>query len=180
MNAARGRPMVYRALHWTLAVLVAAQWADGWLFVTHESALGPKPYALGMHASLGALTLLCALILAAWWIARHGWRATLARDAGNWMGPVAVAVHAGLLTLIAAEAALGLGGLELVGTPVYLFGAALPTTSGTQYALGLRLLAGERYLGYLLAALALLHAAAALYHRFRLRDDVLAGMGLGG
>ncbi|OBS09347.1 cytochrome b/b6 domain-containing protein [Acidihalobacter prosperus] len=177
MSAVHERPAAYRALHWALAALAVAQWGDGWLFVHDQALLGAKPFALGVHASLGALTLLCALMLGAWWIARRGWRAALTRDAGHWMGPVAVAVHAAMLLAIGAEAALGLFGLTLVGTPVRLFGLALPTGSGAHYALGLALLAWERHVGVLLALLVGLHVTAALYHHLRLHDDVLRRMG---
>lgn len=179
MNTPRPRSVAYRGLHWALAALAVAQWGDGWLFVHDEDVLGPKALAIAVHASLGALTLACGLALAIWWVARRGWRAALTRDAGSWMGPVAVVVHAAMLGLIAAEAALGLFGLELVGTPVRLFGAMVPSLTGTHIDLGLSLLAWERHLGVLLALLVLLHVAAALYHHLRLRDDVLRRMGLG-
>ncbi|AOU99228.1 hypothetical protein BI364_15945 [Acidihalobacter yilgarnensis] len=182
MNTPRPRSVAYRGLHWALAALVVAQWGDGWLFVHDEDVLGPKPIAIAIHASLGALTLACALMLGVWWVARRGWRTTLARDmepdTGRWRGPAAVAVHATMLGLIVAEAALGLFGLELVGTPVRLFGAVVPSLAGTHIDLGLALLAWERHLGVLLALLVLLHVAAALDHHLRLRDDVLRRMSL--
>ncbi|AOV15895.1 hypothetical protein BJI67_01345 [Acidihalobacter aeolianus] len=178
MNTECQRPLMYRLLHWLMAALVFAQLTDGWLFVHDQALLGAKAFAMGVHASLGALTLLCALTLAIWWIIRRGWRVTLQRDAGTWMAPAAVGMHATLLVLIGVEGALGFSGLTLVGSPVQVFGLNLPAFAGPHIGLGLALLAWERNLGLLLGSLVIGHAAAALYHRFRLHDHVLGAMGL--
>jgi cytochrome b561 len=65
--------------------------------------------------------------------------------------------------------------------PIVLFGQIqLPALLGTNEALGEQLLAAHHFLASVLAALILIHIAAALRHQFLLKDDILTRMLPGG
>lgn len=163
--------------HWALALLLGAQIIDGWLFIHDPVILGPKAEALTYHATLGVLVLLAWLGLTGFWLWERGWLHLLQLDfLPIWQRQVALIVHVALLILIPIEGLLGWLGLQMVGTAVVVFGFSLPPVTSLNSGLGSLLLAGERYLGLVIAALVGVHLAAAFYHHFILKDEVLREM----
>ena len=164
--------------HWTIAVLVIVNILIG-LF--HESLLDGVRAAMPLHKSIGLLVLVLTL-------GRIGWRLThrpppLPAEMKGWEKSAAHIAHWALYALMLL---LPLTGWLLVSNmrrpaPLAWFGLfqvpLLPVSRGVAGAAH----QAHGVLGYLMAALVVLHVAAALRHHFLLRDPVLRRMwpGLG-
>ena len=163
---------VARALHWTIALLVAFNLASGLVNEALENTVRLIP----LHKAVGLTILVLTLV-------RIGWRFT-------WTKPpypasmsraevgVAQAVHAAFYILLLAMPLTGYVMASAGKYPLEWFGlfdvpkaevvrdSALYTLSRSAHGL----------LGWLFLGLALLHVAAALRHHFVLRDEVLRRM----
>lgn len=161
---------VIRTIHWAGAFLVLAAWIGG--TALEEAPRGAwRDLAMQLHASLGALLLaVAALRLLAW--AASG---PPAADGPAWMHLAARAMHWALLLLTIALPVTGLFDRWARGRSVTVFGAL---TLDPPFVLpGGRLWseAHETLADLLLLAVGL-HALAALWHEFVLRDGALARM----
>ncbi|MBO9714656.1 cytochrome b [Sphingomonas sp.] len=160
------------AFHWTIAALVIANLLIG-LF--HEGA--PRAWNLiPIHKSIGILVLLLS-------IGRLGWRLThrppsLPSTMPTWERLAAKSVHWLFYVLIIV---LPLSGWAFGSNPArprpatffWLFDLPLlPVT--TPIAQAAR--EAHELLGYLMAALVVIHIAAALRHQFLLRDTIASRM----
>ena len=97
--------------------------------------------------------------------------------AASRLGRIAAAlVHLALYALLLALPLLGWALNDALGKPAHLFGMALPALVGADEDLADALLGWHQDAAWLLLALVLLHAAAALWHHFVLRDGVLRTM----
>lgn len=88
----------------------------------------------------------------------------------------AALVHVALYALLLALPLLGWALNDALGKPAHLLGVALPALVGADEDLADELLAWHQDAAWLLLGLVLLHAAAALWHHFVLRDGVLRTM----
>jgi cytochrome b561 len=88
----------------------------------------------------------------------------------------ATLVHAALYALLLALPVLGWALNDALGKPAHLLGVALPALVRADEDLADTLLAWHQDAAWLLLGLVLLHAAAALWHHFVLRDGVLRTM----
>ena len=84
--------------------------------------------------------------------------------------------HAALYAALLALPLLGWALSDAAGKPPHLFGLALPALVAEDDDLADRLLAWHQDLAWVLLALVSLHIAAALWHHFIRRDDVLRAM----
>lgn len=162
------------ALHWATVVLIVGLFASAWSIGLAGDG-DQAALLLTVHRSLGATTGLLAIV-------RLGWRlgfaaapplpATMSRPQ-QWM---AKASEYGLYALLLFQPLTGLAQTLLRGRPFQLFAWTAP-----------RLMARDKGLAALfhqvhaISALALLgliglHVAAALFHRFWLKDQVLQSM----
>ena len=157
-------------LHWTTAFLVIEQWLGAqtidWF---------PGPYrvdARSVHIVLG-VTLALVLAARAIWRATGGRRLPLA--SGGFLDLVAKATHWGLYALIAAMLVVGLFLAWTRGDSIFnLF--RIPAYDPGNKALTHQVQDIHATIGYLILALAGLHAGAALVHRYFWHDGVLARM----
>lgn len=163
---------VARALHWIIALLVIGNIAGGLLHDALEDTINLIP----IHKSVGMTVLALTLVRIAW---RFTWRAP-AHPAG--MGALEVlAARATHLVFYALMLAMPLSGWIMASAgkyPLNWFGLIdLPKLAVTRadpaYLIGRE---AHELLGWLFAALAVLHIAAALRHHFFLRDGVLKRM----
>jgi cytochrome b561 len=165
---------VIRGIHWLTLLLIAGVYAAAW---TAHSGLAGDWYqpVMQLHRSLG-------LSVAALTVARLAWRArarvpALPEDLHPLQKAAARANEALLYLLLLAQPLLGLLQTNARGQQVDLFFLfRLPAVIGPD-----RLLARQLHDLHALTADALLiavgmHAAAALYHHFIRRDEVLAAM----
>lgn len=161
-----------RALHWIIAVLVIGNIAGGLLHEAVEDTINLIP----LHKSAGMTVLALTLVRIAW---RFTWRAP-PHPAGTSRAE-AVAARAVHLVLYGLMLAMPLSGWIMASAgkyPLTWFGLFdLPKLAVTRtdpaYLVGRE---AHELLGWLFAALAVLHIAAALRHHFILRDRVLERM----
>jgi cytochrome b561 len=160
-------------LHWAIAVLVLANLTLG-LF--HESLFDGLKWVMPIHRAIGITVLVLTL-------ARIGWRLAhrpppLSPDIARWERFAAKRVHWAFYALLLA---LPLSGWMLSSNPLRprpmswfgLFPIPPLPISGAAVRLGHDV---HGLLGYVMAALVAIHAAAALRHHFLLRNEVLARM----
>jgi cytochrome b561 len=162
------------ALHWATLLLVVTLWllAQAWGFLPRGSA--PRHVLMALHVSLG-LTLI--LVLAT----RIGWRLGPSRrlppaDTG-WTEVAARGVHYLLYGLLVCMVITGLfnGWLhDDLMTFFWLF--TIPAPVAKDKALAGTVNEIHNLLAYAILGLAALHALAALFHHYVLRDDVLLRM----
>lgn len=159
------------ALHWATAVLVGLLWAIGQTIDFAPSGALRVDYR-SLHMALGVMLVLVIAMRVVWRIT-HG--RSLPGVGGAWMERVARVTHWGLYLLIAAALVLGLVNVSVRGDSIFnLF--TVPALDPGNKPLR-RLIGGWHALaanGILI--LAGLHAAAALFHHYVLRDGVLRRM----
>jgi cytochrome b561 len=159
-------------LHWATALLVFVNFG---LAVTWDWFAKPvKQLMEQTHMSLGVLLAAAIVARLVWrWLPGH---AVASLEAG-WMRLAAQATHYLLYTLLVAEAVLGFAFRWGAGRPMAFFGTGLPPMIG-EITKPLRrdLREIHEWIGWTIVILALLHAAAALYHHYVLKDRALVRM----
>lgn len=163
-------------LHWSIAALVLVNLTLG-LF--HESLLDGMTWVIPIHKAIGITVLALTLARIAWRIMHRP--PPLPVGMPSWERGAAKIVHWSFYLLLLA---LPISGWMLSSNPARLkpmswFGLfpipPLPISSGAA-RLGHE---AHGVLGYVAAALVVIHIAAALRHHFILRDSVLARMAPG-
>jgi cytochrome b561 len=172
-HAESGYGATAKLLHWTLAVLLTAQYIVG-AAMPHVRRTTPQEGLVAWHVSIGTAVLLFALLGFAWWALRP---VPIPLNVPAWQRHVARLTHLLLYLLTILMGFLGWAASSYNGWPVRLFGVIpLPALAakGTAWAHT----AGDVHdvLLYVLLALIALHVAAALYHHFVRHDEVLARM----
>lgn len=160
------------ALHWATALLVVANFALaetwGWFArPTHR-------LMVTTHMSFGVL--LSAVI-----VARLVWRLIPGHQVSSleagWVRLASKATHYLLYTLLVVEAVLGFTSRWGEGRPMSFFGLGIPGPFGPfGKPVTHQLLELHNYVAWSIIILASLHALAALYHHYVLRDRVLVRM----
>lgn len=165
---------VMRSLHWVMALLIISLWCVG--IVMEDLPKGPlRGEVFGLHKAFGVVVLGLALV-------RLGWRVThtvpplpanmsaLEKAAATW-------AHRLLYVLMLAMPVSGILMSQTHGRSVSLFGQlTLPTLLGEDEFLSEIFEALHGGLAMALAALVVIHVAAALQHHFIRKDDVLMRM----
>ena len=166
---------VSQLLHWTIAVLILGIGVVGLLM--GELPRSPKYFwVYTMHKSLGLTVLALVLV-------RIGWRLYAGAPAPvagtpRWQVRLSSAIHGALYLLILAMPMSGwlydsASGLR----PLRWFGQVqVPKLAAPDEALAASAHGTHQWLFWLLVALVIGHAGAALYHHFIQRDSTLARM----
>ena len=160
------------ALHWATAFLVIANFA---LAQTWDWFAKPTRGVMeDTHMSFGVL--LTAAI-----VARIAWRLLPGHQVSSveagWVKLASKATHYLLYFLLVAEAALGFAFRWGAGRPMAFFGTKIPPLTGAiAKPLTRELREFHEWIGWAIIILALLHALAALYHHYVLKDRVLRRM----
>lgn len=173
-NTIDGWGAVSIVLHWTIALLILLEFVLGW--VAAEWPLSPAKLDLMVwHKSFGVLVLALVAL-------RLGWRLVnvvpaLPATTPRWQQRAA---HASHLLLYLLQLAVPLSGWIINSASNFPFRVfwwfRLPDITASSDVLSHAAKLGHLYLFWLLAALVLLHVAAALDHHLRSRDAVLAQM----
>jgi cytochrome b561 len=172
-NTAENYGSLARFLHWTIVILIIVQF-----FLAESADELPngleKLQWLTRHKSLGMLVLLLAVVRILWKVANKG----LPTPAGTGMIRKAAAAGHGLLyLLILLQPISGWAMSSAANFPVTFFGwFQFPALVAENHDLHEALEEVHEVLFYALVAVAALHVAAALYHHFFLKDDVLRRM----
>lgn len=164
---------VARGFHWLTAILVLAA------FILSEG--GPSSrifseanrFALTSHEFLGfSVFILTALRLI--------WRLFDTQPAptpmAGWMRLTSNLVHWVLFVLLLAVPLAGILGSWFEGYPLYLYFTTIPSPFTVVAGASSKFMAIHPLLGDAIIWIAGAHAAAALYHHFFLKDDVLRAM----
>jgi cytochrome b561 len=172
-NTAENYGSLARFLHWTIVILIIVQY-----FLAETADELPdgleKLQWLTRHKSIGMLVLLLAVVRILWKLANKG-RPT---PAGTGMIKKAAAAGHGLLyLLVLLQPISGWAMSSAANYPVTLFGwFQFPALVAENHDLHESLEEVHEALFYALVAVAVVHIAAALYHHFFLKDDVLRRM----
>jgi len=160
------------ALHWMTALLVVANFllAQTWDWFA-------KPVRGVMedtHMSFGVLLTAVVATRLVWRLIPGHQMSSL--EAG-WVRLSSKATHYVLYLLLVAEAALGFTFRWGAGRPMEFFGLGIPPLIG-QLSRPLRhqLREFHEWIGWAIIIIAMIHAAAALYHHYELKDRVLLRM----
>ncbi|HEY3325650.1 MAG TPA: cytochrome b [Novimethylophilus sp.] len=161
-------------LHWLMAMLLIALFAVG--IYMHELPLSPwKLHIYSWHKWAGVTTFLLVL-------ARLTWRFAHRPPAlpGTMPAAMQLAAHAGHATLYQLMIAIPLSGWLMSSAKgfqtVYFGILPIPDLMGKDKALGDLLQNVHQTLNFLLVAMVIGHAGAALKHHLIDKDDVLARM----
>lgn len=162
------------ALHWTVALGIVGMIGFGIAIGAMERGPG-KTAMIQVHKSIGVVVGALALVRLIWRV-REGFPAPIARRA--WEALVSRHVHVWLLLLTIAMPITGMLKSVTYARPVDVFGLPLlpQLMAEKDVALNEMVSLAHATLGYLLAALIVLHAGAALKHHFVDRDATLRRM----
>lgn len=164
---------VARILHWLMAAAIIALWVVGHMIDALPK--GPvRSEVVGLHKGIGVVLLVMA-------VARLGWRFSRPQPPlPASMPPLErLAAAAGHLALYALMLLIPVDGIlmsQSAGYPVSVFGLTLPSLVGKDQALREIFKTGHWLLGWVLALVLVGHVAAALRHRFILKDEVMDRM----
>ncbi|HYG43923.1 MAG TPA: cytochrome b [Bordetella sp.] len=161
-------------LHWLTALLVVALFAMAQVWESMPHGTPMRKSLQGLHVSLG-------LLLTAVIVLRMAWRATggqrLAPASHGVLQVSAKTMHYALYLLLAAQIVLGFLFRWAQGEPFTFFGwfsipKLLPLTRDQRHVFGDL----HNLVAWLIIVLAGLHALAALFHHYLLRDGLLRRM----
>jgi cytochrome b561 len=159
-------------LHWATAFLVFANFAlaQTWDWFSKPT----KELMEDTHMSFGVLLAAAIVARLVWrWMPGHQ---VSSLEAG-WMRLSSKVAHYSLYALLIAEAALGFAFRWGAGRPMEFFGAGIPPLTGAiDKATRHDLREIHEWIGWAIVIIAVLHALAALYHHYVLKDRVLERM----
>ena len=161
------------ALHWATAALVIANFALSQVW--DWFAKPTKGLLEDTHMSFGVLLAAVIVVRLVWrWIPGH----QMSSLEAGWVRLASKATHYLLYALLAAEAGLGFAFRWGAGRPMAFFGSGIPSPVGEVMGRPLRhqLREFHEWIGWTIIVIALLHALAALYHHYVLKDRVLQRM----
>ena len=172
-EGASTRPRGLVVLHWLTLLCVVSGVV---LILVRDEVAGRamRQWLLDGHRHFGVLVLLLFVARVALRI-RSG-KLPPTGDPSRLTRAAAALVHVALYALLLALPLLGWALNDALGKPAHLLGVALPALVGADEDLADTLLAWHQDAAWLLLGLVLLHAAAALWHHFVLRDGVLRMM----
>jgi len=159
------------ALHWATAVLIIVLWVIA-QFIDDFARGTPRMMVRSVHIALGA-GLAVVILVRLIWRASSGRRTPLVVP--GILGVAARVVHYGLYVLVISTIVLGITNVWVRGDSVFGLFTVPKLSPGNQ---GLKETVEELHEWSANAVLivAALHAAAALFHRYVLRDEILSRM----
>ena len=162
-----------RLLHWLMALMIIAMLFIGAGMVASVSAR--HEWLLNLHKPLGIAILLLVIVRI---LVRLGTRQPpLPEDLPGWQVMAAKASHLLLYALMLVLPLLGWAMISAAGDPVMLgHSLQLPSIVPADAQVFALLRKAHGYLAYLLLLTVLLHLAAALFHGWVRRDEVLDRM----
>ncbi|AVU76439.1 Cytochrome b561 [Pseudomonas sp. E141] len=173
MSAPRHFAPLARLLHWLMALMVIAMLFIGAGMVASVSER--HEWLLQLHKPLGIAILLLVIVRL---VVRFTTRQPpLPADLPGWQALAAKASHALLYALMLILPLLGWGMISAAGDPVMLSSSLqLPSIVPADAQTFALLRKAHGYLAYLLFLTVLVHLAAALFHGWVRRDEVLDSM----
>ncbi len=163
-----------KAVHWSTLLLIAAAYGAVW--TSHAVASREQhAFLVELHRSLGVTVFALTVFRFAWrWHARIP---SLPADLPPLQKVAARATEYILYALLLAQPMLGILHTNAQGRKVYFYLLGeLPAVIGHDKVLAKQSIAAHDIVSYLLLAVIALYAAAALFHHFGRRDNVLNAM----
>ena len=165
---------VLKAVHWSALLLIAAAYFAIWgsyAAATKEQ----EAFLMQLHRSLGVTVFVLTLFRLGWrWHARIP---SLPADLPAIQKMAARVAEYVLYALLLAQPILGILNINARGRRVdFFFLGELPPIVGPDKVLAKEAVAAHDIVAYVLLTFIGLHAAAALFHHFVRRDDVLKAM----
>ena len=161
-------------LHWLTAVLVIAAFIYGLGGSEAHVYLPARDGVRRLHETLGLAVFVVSLIRVVWALFRP--RITPV-PLPSWMHMASKATQGMLYLLLFAVPATAMAGAWLEGHPVVLLAdITLPNLLQPSHDLGVLVSMIHTWLGDLILWIAGLHAAAAIYHHYWRKDQVLLSM----
>ena len=162
------------ALHWVMAVVVLIAFLYGPGGSETRVYAASHDFDRRLHETLGLTVFILAGIRVLW---RIGATTPELPADSRWMDVAARGVQLALYILFFALPLTAISGAWLEGHPLTLLvGVEIPPLLGESHALGASIAKIHTWLGDTIMWLAGLHALAALFHHFVLKDGVLASM----
>lgn len=167
---------VAMSLHWLVALLVLLQFPLAVYMDAFVEPFSQQQFVLfNLHKTIGVTVLLLVALRLAWRLVSPP--PPLPTSMPGWERFAAHAGHAGLYLLLFVQPLVGLIHGFASGFPTVLFFAfTLPSPIAADQALTELFGTLHFLVGWSLLALIALHVAAALRHRFLLKDEVLSRM----
>jgi cytochrome b561 len=164
---------VARILHWVMAAAILALWVVGHMIDAVPK--GPvRTEMIGLHKAIGVVLLVMAVARLAWRLIRPQPPLPESMPVGEQL--MAAAGHVALYGLMVLIPLDGILMSQSGGREVSVFGLVLPALVGKDDALKTVFKGGHEVLGWVLAVVLVGHVAAALRHRFVLKDGVMDRM----
>ncbi len=164
---------IAQALHWLTAVLVLVAFIYGPGGSETRVYSDARDFDRRLHETLGLAVFILSII-------RLAWRAVDTRpdppNVPRWMGAAAKAVQVLLYVLLFVVPLTAITGAWLEGHPLTWLGGNIGPWIGESHDTGKLIAEVHGWLGDTILWVAGVHAAAALYHHFVLRDSVLRSM----
>lgn len=172
-NTTQSYGSLAKFLHWSIVVLIIVQF----ILAEYADELPDgmeKLQWISRHKTIGMLVLLLALVRIVWRIVNQGRPAAVGEGL---MKKAAAAGHGVLYLLILLQPISGWAMSSAANYPVTFFGwFQFPALVRASHDLHEQLEELHETLFWVLVVVAVLHAVAALYHHFVLKDDVLKRM----
>jgi cytochrome b561 len=164
---------VAKTFHWFIALLLAAQYAVGWL-MPHVGRNTQNTGLVSWHLSIGAATLFVIVLRFLW---RLAFPVTPDKTLEPWERQLSRITHAMLYILVVAMTLLGWAAAGYHAWGVKLFGI-IPLPAIAPEGASWAHTAGDVHnsLLWVLLAFIVLHVAGAAYHYFIKRDQLLQRM----
>lgn len=173
-SSGAGWSAIAKLLHWTIAVLILAQFVVGWLAVSWP--LSPTKLDLFVwHKSSGMLVLVLVVVRLAWRATHRPppWPSGMPR----WERVAAGLTHGLLYAAMIAIPSTGWVVSSAAGVPFSIYWRIpLPSLVAPDQYLAEVVAGVHGALGIALIALLVIHVGAALRHHYVKRDDVLVRM----
>ena len=163
-------------LHWVSVVLVLGLFASAWLHALAEARQSDfTPVLLQIHRSFGVTIWVVTALRLAWRLTNASLPSFPAHMTKLHRATVKLSEY-GLYALLLGQPATGLLATVFSGRPFALFFWGISPLMPRHEMLRAAFLLSHEIGAWALAALVVGHAAAALFHHFVLRDDVLECM----
>jgi cytochrome b561 len=169
-----GYPTAMRVMHWLTVALLLLAYPLAWS-IDAASSVDEAHRLVMLHRSVGVTILLLTLVRFTW--RQRSTIPPLPSDLPWWQRLAARANALGLYVLLVMQPLLGLAASWMHGDHIVILGGVeLPTLLPLDRPLGRLLFWLHGWVATLILLLIGVHVAAALYHHFVRRDDVLSGM----
>ncbi|MGA7982648.1 MAG: cytochrome b [Chromatiaceae bacterium] len=165
---------VHQTLHWLIVAMAIAQLTVGFIFSDLPDNDPTRPVLFRAHTTLGVTIVLVIVIRLLWRLTNPV--PTLPDILASWQKVLAHTTHYLLYFLLIAMPIVGYLTVNAAGHPVPFFTVELPAVIGKSAVLKDILAPIHSAGAFVLIALVVLHAAAALRHEFLLKDNTLRRM----